>query len=577
MPPESVKTEIIKDAGTTITTRKNKSEGTPAIADPTPTGPTSKPNHVHNFHFLRQDVFPVSLLTGEPHPVDVFNPEKDPTPMPTIGHAVRYIRRISESMVELPVVPPKKDIKNPKVAATVEERRDAIKQERRRLRTNAPLRTEFRMHIQEVRSTLGEIKSYMDVKTTGEIFEKFRTMTGAERSALRKRINEMFLDNAGIPYDYETQWPAGIIREFAQQADNFWAKTRQNGGVLSGIGDVIDLPEDVKERDDILSLIESMFTSEDPEVKYRAGLKLHSMKLRRNIFAWREKNKVIQEALNNAQSVNRSKSVEGERTTFVNFLIDNVWEGGSDATITYATVHDTTDKDDYSVVEVREFPNDQFAEERKKRDSNNQNPKNNKVRIHTLPVRTTTFRGQSIQAHITDRGIKDDDSIFIKMMRTGEMDPEKIIKDDQGAILIARNVGQARKLLDRIREASRKSGKQIEIYDVEDNLDGSTTRDTLNPVSDPDMRVLKVRLQFDGENYEVMIHTLQTDADYKLRDRTGHGEYAIRRWFGSGRIYTHHVPDEIYQKKVVEPYGTADEVHDMLVSTHRASKRAGFI
>jgi hypothetical protein len=300
------------------------------------------------------------------------------------------------------------------------------------------------------------------------------------------------------------------------------------------------------------------------------------MKARRNIFAWREKNKVIEAALNNAQTVNRSKSVEGERTTFVNFLLDNVWEGGSDATITYATVHDTTVKNDYSVVEVREFPNDQFADERKKRDINNQNPENNKVRIHSLPVRTTTHNGQPIQAHITDRDIKDDDSIFIKMMRTGEMDPEKIIKDDQGAILIARTVGQARRLLDRIREASVDAGKQIEIYDVEDNLDGSITRATVNPVSDPNMRVLKARLQFDGKKYEIMIHTLETDALYRLRDNTGHGEYSIRRWFGSGKIYTLHVPDEIYPKKVVETYGTADEVHAMLVNNHRAAKRGGF-
>lgn len=514
-----------------------------STAIPTPAKKESGDDH--KFAPWRNDIFPVTLITGETPKLEVFDASKDPTPRPSIGHAVRVANHFS--------TPPSTPDEH-KFTFSWDRESEGIplteEQKRVKARAHSTGRAEFRTHKSEIKAVLGEIRQLLGVKRNSDISRVLRTTSEAELERLRTRINKMIV-NQNIPEVKKKTSMTSIVEGYGEWADRF-INGLKNGLLVRYEGD-LNLPEDVRDVNDVLNLLRLGWNQDKKEMPRNAALrKLLLMRVKANMDAGKRE----------------SREESKKYVAFMEFLARHVWEEGGVINNNIYLLSQHSIKD-YGVEEFRRVmltPEERRLEE-ERIERYNTNNKKHRHRLTPLPSRTTSYDGRTIPVHIGPREEKNEASTAIKMLRIGELDPVVANKDMRGAEIVVPNIGALNRFMDRIHESAAKAQILLSIEDITDTIKPSSNVKREHGASNPKTPGFKFRVHYKGTRFELTAHIDKSILRYKNEDGIAHSEYQVRRLTREG-VFSLLFAKNIYNID-------HDDAEEELITIQRRLKREG--
>lgn len=500
----------------------------------------------HVFAPWRNDIFPVTLITGETPKLEIFDAAKDPTPRPSIGHAVRAANHFS--------TPPITPVEQSQFTFSWNKESEGIPltegQKRVKARAHSPGRAEFRTHKSEIKTALGEVRQLLGVRKNSDIARVLGTTSEADLERLRARINKMIV-NQNIPEVKKKASMTSIVEGYGEWADGF-INGLKNGLLVRYEGD-LPLPEDVRDVNDVVKLLRLAWNPSKDEMPRNAALrKLLLMRVKANMDAGQRE----------------SREESKKYAAFMEFLARHVWEeGGAINNNVYLLSQHSME--DYGVEEFRRViltPEERRIEE-ERIERYNTNNKKHRQRLTPIPSRTTSYDGRTIPAHIGPREEKSEASTAIKMLRIGELDPAVANKDMRGAEIVVPNIGALNRFMDRIHDSAAKAQILLSIEDVTDTIKPSSSVKREHGASNPKTPGFKFRVHYNGTRFELTIHIDESILRYKNEDGIAHSEYQVRRLTREG-VFSLLFAENIYNIK-------SEDAEEELITIQRRLKREG--
>ncbi|MBI4097507.1 MAG: hypothetical protein HY426_00530 [Candidatus Levybacteria bacterium] len=432
-------------------------------------------------------------------------------------------------------------------------------------------RKEFRVHRGGLKAIFAQIRQILDVPKNSDIYAALDPKVRKKKTA---HANSWVAKTFRVPIN-KGQTAADEVQAIIGMESDYIDGLRFGLFEPSEIVGTLDRNEKLKGEKSTTDLVEllSIAFNENNSLQQRHEA-ARALEHARPFAAIRQRERNLLQQRRNAVK-------EAVYQRYTSFLDDNVWKkdpvSGSPIT-SPLTILSGFSTDDYSclgtqVVRKEDIPAIKAALAA-------QNPETTGIhyRLKTVNTRTFTHNGINHTAYIDkDRPEKDKARQAQKMMEKREEDPNAVIKDDIGVIIVVRSRASAYAFVDAVNEAARKNGNSFGITHWEDTLAGGEYS-AEGTGSSSTLRMLKFIGNFDGNGIEHVVNTDETSNDYNYSDKNGHYYFELKRYLDRPypndptvlSVFEQDFPPDIYK---VDPQTPKED----LVAKRRAATRLGIV